>query len=66
MQRSGGIFVNLAQATLLFSGGFSGNEERIKFLQTHASVTVAISLLMILYIASFIQLFRQQFTLKIA
>ena len=67
MQRSSGIFLNLAQVVLMYSGRvFLDQHESGSLLQLYASALVTIGLLMTLYIVSFIQLFRQQFTLKIA
>lgn len=67
MQRSSGIFLNLTQIVLMYSGGtFLDQHEGGSLLQLYVSVSVTIGLLMTLYIVSFVQLFHQQFALKIA
>lgn len=67
MQRSSGMFLNIAQVVLMYSGGsFLDQHENGSLLQLYASMSVSISLLMTLYIVSFVQLFREKFTLKIA
>ena len=66
LKRGGAIFINLAQVGMSFSGGWFGYSDQQSFVQTHPIFSILICLLLLLYDASFIQLFRYQFHHKIA
>ena len=67
MQRIGGLFLHIMQVVLLNTRTpIFFNYKAEAYSQSQLTLSIIIGLLMILYTVSFIQLFKEKFTLKIA